>query len=64
MAGNVLAICREEIAAGHAGTGEIRKSWDWPGVPASLAFASDNKHLLIGNRNSTISVLRLNDGIR
>ncbi len=35
------------------------KVWDFPALPTALAFAADGRHLLVGNPNGTVGVLRV-----
>jgi WD40 repeat protein len=41
------------------GARERRRHWQLPGAATSVAFAPDNRHVLLGNANGTIYVLRL-----
>jgi WD40 repeat protein len=43
----------------HPETGAEVKSWRIASQPHSLAFASDSRHLALGNANGTICILRL-----
>jgi WD40 repeat protein len=48
-----------QVLLWHVRTGDKLRGWQLPGPVTSVAFAPDNRHLLFGNANGTIYVLRL-----
>ena len=44
--------------------GERQTGWEFPMMPADLAFAPDGRHLLTANSNGTVYILRLKDAAK
>jgi hypothetical protein len=45
----------------ETGSGKRRAEWRFPGRVRGLAFAADGRHLVLGNGNGTVYILRLAD---
>jgi WD40 repeat protein len=56
-----LAVAGMErtLALRDSTTGKVSQQWELPGLATSLTYALDGRHLLVGNGNGTVYVLRL-----
>jgi len=59
--GKMLVTCGTDrrLILWDALNGSKLREWSWPPLPQRPLFAADGRHLLIGNFNGTVSVLRL-----
>jgi WD40 repeat protein len=59
--GKILASSGQDrhVRLWNTATGDKLREWQFNVEPRSLAFASDGRHLIVGNSDGTLCILRI-----